>query len=302
MQGQLKLYDSLVSYATVTVALREKEMNQPAAFLLQEHASLSIFSKDVEATFAEAKKEAESAKAQTVESRIERNADGRVTATLRLLFTPDTADTAIAKMKTLGRIQNFNSQTARVARNGSGNSDSAKIERDKVELNLVIQRDDEVSAQQTTLSVLAENVEEKTARIKEAAAAAGVEVKNAAFTRQSDGVEVSNLQFRMPMQKYAAFVAQIKGLGAVKDFTVNRREDAAAANAPAEISLQVYSRGNIVTEETGMFVTIRTTLGQGFGALMWSARMIGVTLAFIAPWALALGAVAWVVLRRRGKR
>lgn len=41
----------------------------------------------------------------------------------------------------------------------------------------------------------------------------------------------------------------------------------------------------------------------GVAALMWSARMIGVALAFLAPWALALGLVIWLVTRiakRRG--
>lgn len=302
MQGQLKLYDSLVSCATVTISLREKDLNQPAAFLLREQANLSLFSKDVEKTFADAKSEAESAKAQTVESRIERSSDGRVSATLHLLFAPEAAESAIGKMKALGRIQNFNSRTERVARNGSGNSDLAKIERDNVELNLVIQRDEESAAQQTGLGILTDRVEEKTAQIKQDAASAGVDVKSATFNRSADGVEISGLVFRLPMQKYAAFLERIKSLGTVKNFTVSRREDVSADNAPAEITLQIYSRGNIVTENTGLLATVRRTLAQGFGALMWSVRMIGVTLAFIAPWALALGAVTWLVLRRRGKK
>ena len=47
------------------------------------------------------------------------------------------------------------------------------------------------------------------------------------------------------------------------------------------------------------------TLGQGMAALAWSVRMIGVAIAFLAPWALALGLVGWLVIRfarQRGGR
>jgi len=104
MQGELKHYDSLVVDATVTLSLCEKDLNQPAAYRLQEHANLSLFVRDVEQAFAAAKSGAESVRAQTVESHIEHSPDGRISATLRLLFVPETADSAIAKMKTLGRI------------------------------------------------------------------------------------------------------------------------------------------------------------------------------------------------------
>ena len=56
------------------------------------------------------------------------------------------------------------------------------------------------------------------------------------------------------------------------------------ANAPADISIQVYSQGNIVSHDSGLFATLRRTLAQSAGAIMWSLRMIGVAVAFLAPW------------------
>ena len=38
MQGELKYYDALVQYATVTISLAEKDLNEPAAFCLRETA------------------------------------------------------------------------------------------------------------------------------------------------------------------------------------------------------------------------------------------------------------------------
>jgi len=152
--------------------------------------------------------------------------------------------------------------------------------------------------------VLTDHVEEKTAQLKQAAATAGVEVKTAAFNRATDGVEVSTLTFRMPFNKYAAFLEQVKALGKVKDFTVSRSDNASGENAPAEIALQIYSQGDIVPDDTGIFASLRKTLGEGFSGLMWSISMIGVALAFFAPWVLTLGLVAWIVVRfkRRGAK
>ena len=69
------------------------------------------------------------------------------------------------------------------------------------------------------------------------------------------------------------------------------------------MSLQIYSPGKIVSDEAGIVATIRRTLGQGVAALAWSVRMIGVAVALLAPWGLALGLVGWLVVRfakRRG--
>ena len=38
------------------------------------------------------------------------------------------------------------------------------------------------------------------------------------------------------------------------------------------------------------------------GAIMWSLRMIGVAVAFLAPWAIAIVAVVWIVRRIAQKR
>jgi hypothetical protein len=138
MQGELKYYDVLVQYATVTISLAEKDLDEPAAFLLRETANLSLFSTDVEKTFSEVKNALQNAKAQIVQSTLDRDNSGQATARITLLIAPEESEALIARIKGMGRVQNFNVQTERVAQNGSGMSETAKVERDKVRLNLVI--------------------------------------------------------------------------------------------------------------------------------------------------------------------
>ena len=308
MQGELKYYDALVQYATVTISLAEKDLDEPAAFLLKETANLSLFSSDVEKTFGEVKNALQNAKAQIVQSTLERDNSGQATARMTLLIAPEESDAVIARIKAMGRIQNFNVQTERVAQDGSGMSDTAKVERDKVQLNLVISRTGEEQAvQQTSLRILTSSVADKVAQLKATTAKAGGELRSSTFSRNPDGQEVANITLRVPMKNYTGLVASFDQLGEVKDLSVQRNDQpgttANPETAPADVSLQIYSPGKIVADETGITATIRRTLGQGAASLMWSARMIGVAVAFLAPWALALGLLSWLVLRfakRRG--
>jgi hypothetical protein len=310
MQGELKYYDALVQYATVTVTIAEKDLDEPAAFLLKETANLSLFSSDAEKTFSEVKSALQNVKAQIVQSTLDRNNSGQATARMTLLIAPEESDAVITQIKAMGRVQNFNVQTERVAQNGSGMSDTAKVERDKVQLNLVISRTNEEQAvQQTSLRILTSSVTDKVAQLKATTAKAGGELRSSTFSRNPDGQEVANITLRVPMKNYTGLVASFDQLGEVKDLSVQRNDQpgttANPETAPADVSLQIYSPGKIVADETGITATIRRTLGQGVAALMWSARMIGVAVAFLAPWALALGLLSWLVARvakRRGSR
>ncbi len=301
MQGALKYMDAQVQFATVTITLAEKDMDEPAAFLLKRRARLALFSIDVEKTFAEVKGVVECAKAQISSSTLDRDSSGEATARLVLLIVPEAADALIERIKGMGRVQNYNEQTDRVAQGGTGMAQGAKVDRDKVELSITISRNEQEPALQTTsLRILTSAVADKVARLKENAAKANAEIRSSSFSRDPDGQEIANITLRVAMKNYAALLSSFDQLGKVKDVSVQREDRRGVINeetAPADISIQVYSQPNIVSDETGLFATIRRTLAQGASALMWSLRMIGVALAFLAPWVLALAIVAWLVRR-----
>jgi hypothetical protein len=46
-----------------------------------------------------------------------------------------------------------------------------------------------------------------------------------------------------------------------------------------------------------LLATLRRTLAQSAGAIMWSLRMIGVAIAFLAPWAIGIVLVIWLAKR-----
>ena len=301
MQGELKFWDSQVQFATVTISLAEKDMEEPAAFLLKERAQLALYSPDVEKIYNEIKALA-SAKTQITNAQLDRDNAGRVSARVSMLIAPEESDAVIGKVKGMGRVENFQVQTERVAQGGKGMSENAKTKRDKVELNISLSRDEQEQAfQQTSLRIRTSSVDEKAKELRNLTEKQNGRVRSSSFSRDPDGREFANVWLRVPMKNYSALMQSLDGLGKVENVSVQRQDRTGAqideANAPADLSIQVYSQGNIVSSDTGLFATLRRTIAQSAGAIMWSLRMIGVAIAFLAPWIIALVGVIWIARR-----
>jgi len=308
MQGDLKYWDSQVQFATITISLAERDMEEPAAFLLKERAQLALYAPDVEKIYNQIKALA-SPKVQVTNAQLNRDYSGRVSATMSMLIAPEESDAVIGRVKGFGRVENFQMQTQRIAQGGSGISENAKTKRDKVELNITVSRDEQEQAlQQTSLRIRTSSVDEKAKELRALAEKQGGRVRNSTFNRDPDGRELANVWLRVPMKNYASLMQSLNSLGRVENVSVQRqnRTDAQIdeANAPADVSIQVYSQGNIVSHESGPLATLRRTLAQSAGAIMWSLRMIGVAIAFLAPWVIAIVAIVWIarrVMRARRK-
>jgi Domain of unknown function (DUF4349) len=309
MQGELKYWDSQVQFATVTIQLTEKDMEVPAAFLLKERAQLALYTPEVEKVYDEIKALA-SPKVQITNAQLDRDNTDRVSARVSMLIAPEENDAQIARVKTMGRIENFQVQTERVAQGGTGMSENAKTKRDKVEMNITISREEQEQAfQQTSLRIRTSAIDEKTKELRRLTEKQNGRVRSSSFSRDPDGREFANVSLRVPMKNYSALMQSLGALGKVENVSVQRQDRTGMqvdeANAPADLSIQVYSQGNIVPQGTGLFATLRRTLGQSAGAIMWSLRMIGVAIAFLAPWAVALAAIIWVtrrIVRARARR
>jgi hypothetical protein len=306
LQGELKFMDMQVQFATVTISLAEKDLETPAGFLLKEHAQLSLFAADVEKTYSEIKALA-SPTVQITNAMLDRNGSARISARISMLIAPENADAVIAKVKTLGHVENYQLQSERVARGGQGLSPEARMERDKVELNITIsQQDQEAARQQTSLSIRASDVTEQSRKIRDLAAKQGGGIRSSSFSRDPNGREYANIALRVPMQNYSPLMQSLSSLGQLENLAVHRDDRPNAQfdekTAPADITIQVYSQGNLVEEGSGLPATMRRTIEQGARALMWSVRMIGVALAFLAPWIIAFAAFIGIVRGIRRSR
>jgi len=304
MQGELKYWDSQVQFATVRISLAEKDMEEPAAFLIKERSQLALYAPDVEKIYNDIKALA-SPNVQITNAQLNRDYSGRVSATISMLIAPEESDTVIARVKSFGRVENFQIQTERIAQGGSpvaAGSKNAKIKRDKVEFAITISREEQEQAfQQTSLQIRTSSVDEKAKDLRSLAEKQGGRVRSSTFSRDPDGRELANVSLRVPMKNYPTLMQSLDSLGKVENVTVQRQDRMGTqideGSPPADISIQVYSEGNIVSQQSGPLATLRRTLAQSAGAIMWSVRMIGVAIAFLAPWVIAIIAVVWIAKR-----
>jgi hypothetical protein len=158
--------------------------------------------------------------------------------------------------------------------------------------------DEEAPLQQTELVVRSTDIDARAQQLKKDAATAGVEVKTSGFERDPNGTETAQMTFQMPMSQYVGFLEKLKSLGQVETLAVHREDrPGQGEDAPAEISLRLYSQGQIVGDDNGLWANLRRTFGEGAQALFDSVRMIGVMTAFLLPWIFLLGLAAWVARR-----
>ncbi len=304
MQGQLKMYDHLVQFATVTVRLTEKDLEEPATFLLKEQVRLAVASSDVETSFQEAKNVAEDLKAQILHANLSRSNADQISATLQVLVGPELSDELVQRFKKMGRIQSLVSENQRVAQDGTGTSEKARVEKDKVQIDLTL-IDDGAPVQSTEISILTRKVEGQVSLVKKMVDDAGAEVRHSTFQHMPNGQETADLTIRLPMNRGMVLMEDLKKLGIVKSFSVQRqeRDGPAGEDEPSEIHLQLYSEADIVSSETGILPTFKRTCSQGMEVLMWSIRTLGVAVAFLLPW-LTVGLFAWGGVRffRRRKK
>ena len=301
IQGELKYWDSQVQFATVTISLAEKDLQEPATFLVKERAQLALYAPDVEKVYNDIKGLA-SQKVQITNAQLDRDYSGRVSGRVGMLIAPEESDAVMDRVKGFGRVENFQGQMERIAQGGSGMSENARTKRDKVELNITISREEQEQAfQQTSLQIHASSVDKKAKQLHALTEKQNGRVLSSSFSRDPDGREFANISLRVPMKDYPALMQSLNSLGKVENVSVQRQDRTGAqideANAPADISIQIYSQGNIVSQETGLIATLRRTLAQSAAAIMWSLRMIGVALAFLAPWVIAIVAIIWIAKR-----
>jgi glycine cleavage system regulatory protein len=406
MQGELKLYDFQVQFATVTLRLSETDLHEAAAYLLKEQDDFSLYVVDVEQAFQQARTKADAAGAQILSATLTRNnGSDDASGDLTVVVAPEKIESFLSDVRGLGRVANFNRQTQRVANDGgdpNAPADETRTDRDKVQVHVSIQSDN-VSRQQVALTVVApdvaaaldqaraaataqpgadilssslntstgaqataqlsvrvpasaypallaslralgrsasfsvqhndpgaagtdepvilsltltdhedpvqvtelalrtEQVEAQSAQIKTDAAAAGAQVKDATFERRADGLETACVTLDIPQSGYAHLLAAIQQRGTTESLSVERQDRPGLAqtdaDAPVEIRLTLHNQGDLIAPDNGFWATLRGTFAEGAAALFASVKVIGIGAAFLAPWMLVIGFVAWASRR-----
>src|SRR5438132_11887881 len=197
-------------------------MEEPAAFLIKERSQLALYAPDVEKIYNDIKAlgSSGSGRMQITNAQLNRDYSGRISATMSMLIAPEESDAVIARVKSLGRVENFQTQTERIAQGGSpaaAGSENAKIKRDKVELNVTVSREEQEQAfQQTSLRIRTSSVDKKARELRNLTEKQSGRVRSSTFSRDPDGREVASVSLRVPMKNYSTLMQSLNSLGKVE--------------------------------------------------------------------------------------
>jgi hypothetical protein len=246
MQGQLKLYDFQVQFATITINMREKDLNQAAAYLLKEQDQFALFANNVEQSFQDARKAADDFKAQILSATLNHESGSNVSADLTIMVAPDQIEAFLNRIRGLGRVANFTRQTERVAKDGGDSdqpADQTLTEKDKVQVQISIRSDDE-SRKQVTMTIVAPKVDEALDQAKTAAlTGANAEILNSSLNKTQDGGSNGQLTVRVPGKNYQQLLDAYRALGRAAAFNLQRDDNSGPGangdDAPVIVSLSL---------------------------------------------------------------
>ena len=264
MQGALKLYDFQVQYATVTMQVREKDLNQAAAYLLKEQDEFSLFATNVEETFQKARETAENFKAQILAANLNHNSGSDVSAELTVMVAPEQIEPFLTQVRGLGRVANFTRQTQRVAKDGGDSdqpADETLTDKDKVQVHVTIRSDDE-SRKQVALTVVTPAVDGALEQAKTAALAqAGAEILSSSLNKTPQGQSTAQLSVRVPGKEYSALIDAFHALGRTASLSIQRNDNSGPGangdDAPVIVSLA------LTDEEAPLQETEMSVLASG---------------------------------------
>jgi glycine cleavage system regulatory protein len=246
MQGQLKLYDFQVQYATVTMNVAEKDLNQAAAYLLKEQDDFALFATDVEATFQKARTAADDFKTQVLVANLQHNSGTDVSAELTVMVPPDQVEHFLTTIRGLGRVANFTRQTQRVAKDGGDSSqpaDQTRTDKDKVQVHLVIKSDDD-TRKQVAVVIVAKQVDDALDMAKAATlASTGAQILGSTLSTTPDGVSKAQLSVRVPGKEYTTLMDAFRALGRQASLNIQRNDSsgpgASGDDVPVIVSLSL---------------------------------------------------------------
>src|SRR5438046_5154641 len=114
-------------------------------------------------------------------------------------------------------------------------------------------------------------MDENAKRLRDLAEKLAGRVASSTFSRDPDGREFANVSLRVPMKNYPALMQSLNSLGKLENVSVQRQDRTGAqideASAPADISIKVYSKGNIISHVSGLVASLRRTLKHSSAAI-----------------------------------
>lgn len=231
--GQTKYYDNLVSLATLTVTLMERDIQTPAASVEQETISAGVETDDVENARAAALQMLADAKGRIVSSDLRKLDAGQMAATIVADVPPENAGPVTDRIKQLGKVARLEAQrSTSTSGNNTATTPATRVEKRDSRLTLSLYNVANVAPKQSSHIELA--TADVTATYNAIVAhvnQAGGRVVNGGAAQGRGHNSQADARVEVPADAGDVFLAELKKLGQI--VTLATTENADTANVTA---------------------------------------------------------------------
>jgi hypothetical protein len=226
--GQQKYYDNLVSLATLTVTLYERDIATAAATTERETINSGIEADDVEKARTQALEILGEAKARIISSDLKKLDAGQVASTVVADIPPDNAAAVVDRIKQLGKVARLEVQRAMSADANAPTAATSKVERKDARLTLSLYNVANVQPRvSTSVELASTDVPATYNALAARVVKAGGRVVRGGASLQRGNTAAADGQFEVPADAGEAFLNDLKAMGDVVSMSTAESPDAA---------------------------------------------------------------------------
>lgn len=222
LKGEINYYNNMVALSTLTVTLFERDIRTPAYASETETVNMNFETQKVEEAYTKVREAIEQAKGRIVSSQLKQFDAGQFGGTISAQLPPDAAQGVINRIRQLdGRVTHFDRQKNQTTSNGNSPvnqraADPLKVKREDVTLNISLYNLANVAPRQTTtLTLVAQNVEEAYRALIEQTRSAGGKVVTSQLTRPQPDQMTGIINLTVPTDKANVLMGALRGAGEV---------------------------------------------------------------------------------------
>ncbi|MHC4608107.1 MAG: DUF4349 domain-containing protein [Planctomycetota bacterium] len=305
VQGELNYYKNQISLSTLTLDLRERDIEKPFEYVQTLSAQMGVTVEDADAAYEKAHEIVREAKGQILDARMERKEKEDVaTGYIQAAVDADVFPAVQEKLKALGHVtQDTITRQQRPSGRGKVKPGAeAPVRKDRAIINLTLSTPPMLQTVGAALEIEAADAATAYETARKAVEAAGGEILGGGVTRHVDGA-TGTLRARIDAAKFLAIVEKLKGLGEVKQATVEQREYEKKPEMCREtgyVAMAIRTPPRIIESDEGIGAFFHNAISGGIKGLLWSLGMLVVGVAYVGPWLIVV-LVIWFLVRRRRK-
>jgi hypothetical protein len=274
MMGEINYYNNLISYSTLTLILREREIKAPFGLIETERIELGLEVEDVEKSHREALAAIAEAKGRITRSELKQLNAGQFNAVIQCEVPPDRSGTLRDRLKQLGNLARLDINRSQETLGGSGRNVDAKTQQSDTQLLVSIYNLANVAPRETVnLSLACVDAENSYRAILARVEKAGGRVLSSRLLRPKGDQTTGSLQFHVKAAEAESVLLDSRATGEVLRLDVVEESDTAnATRSKRGFNVTLQALGMVQPRETTTVVLATRDVGPGYRALLDAAK------------------------------